>query len=172
MPVKSRRLVLVILLVLTAAAIGGSLAWWSFGNISASSRFGKVAIPLPDGSMAYAIRESWGLHTDQVALSKNPDGCVPADPQHDYIDSDAHAVIYSEANGRFNLYETAPPYRLHKPLQPWREDIVNVSSAVDPSWGDLHSEPKKYGVVVLEVPLNEFCWSHLFRPTSSLRPKP
>jgi hypothetical protein len=172
MQAKSKRLVQIIVLVLIGVVIVGGVAFWSFGNISESSSFGKVSIPLPDGSTAYVIRESWGLHTDQIAVSQNPDGCVPADPQHDYIDSDAHSVIYSEANGRFILYENAPPYSIHRPLQPWKGDVVSVHSAVDPSWGDLHSEPKKYGAVVLEVPLNEFCWSHMFRPTTSLRPKP
>ena len=168
---RIKRLAQVVVLVLIALATVGWVALWTFGNISESSSFGKASIRLPDGSTAYVIRESWGLHTDQIAVSQNPDGCVPADPQHDYIDSGATSVIYSEANGRFILYETAPPYGIHRPLQAWKGDIVSVSSAVKPSWGDLHSEPEKYGVVVLDVPLNEFCWSHLFRPKTSLRPK-
>ena len=172
MQAKSKRLMKVIILVLITAAIVGSVAFWSFGNISESSSFGKASIRLPDGSTVYLIRESWGLHTDQIAVSQNPNGCVPADPEHDYIEADAHSVIYAEANGQFILYENAPPYGIHKPLQPWKADIVGVRSAVDPSWGDLHSDPKKYGVVVLDVPLNETCWSHLFRPVTSLRPKP
>ena len=171
MQAKSKRLVQVIVLVFVAVVITGSVGFWSFGNISESSSFGRVSIRLPDGSKAYVIRESWGLHTDQIAVSQNPNGCVPANPQHDYIDSDAHSVIYSESNGRFILFENAPPYEIHKPLQPWKGDTVSVRSALNPSWGDLHSDPKKYGVVVLEVPLNEFCWSHLLRPTTSLRPK-
>jgi hypothetical protein len=166
MRVNSRRLVQAVVLI----AIAGLAGYWCLGNLSESSRFGTLAIRLPDGSAAYVVRESWGLHTDQIAVSQNPDGCVPADPQHDYIDSDAHTLIFSQADGHLTLYESAPPYGFHRPLQPWRGISVRVSTALDPSWGDLHSDPKKYGVVVLEVPLNEFCWSHLLRPVSSLRP--
>lgn len=154
------------------ATIAGFTGYWCLGNLSESSRFGKIAIRLPDGRTTYVVRESWGLHTDQIAVSQNPDGCVPANAQHDYIDSDAHSLVYSQANGHLILYESAPPYGFHRPVQPWKGDSVSVSTAVDPSWGDLHSEQNKYGVIALEVPLNEFCWSHLFRATSSLRPRP
>jgi hypothetical protein len=169
---KSKRLKQVTILFLVAVVFVGLVAFWSSGNISESSNFGKESIRLPDGSTVYVIRESWGLHTDQIAVSQNPDGCVPADPERDYIEADAHSVIYAEVNGHFDLYENASPYGFHKPLQPWKGDIVSVRSAVSPSWGDLHSDPNKYGVVVLDVPLNELCWLHLFRPKTSLRPKP
>jgi hypothetical protein len=172
MQAKSKRLVRVIVIALIAVVITISVAFWTFGNISESSRFGKVSIRLPDGSTAYVIRESWGLHTDQIAVSQNPDGCVPADPQYDYIDTDARSLIYSQANGHLTLYENAPPYGFHPPLEPWKGNAVSLVTAVDPSWGDLHSDPQKYGAVVLEVPLNEFCLLHLFRPTTTLRPKP
>src|ERR1700738_1998883 len=78
MQARNRRLMQIILLAVTVAMVLGSVVYWCFGNLSRSSRFGKLSIRLPDGSTAYVIRESWGLHTDQIAVSQNPDGCDPA----------------------------------------------------------------------------------------------
>jgi hypothetical protein len=162
-----RRTAQVLIIVLAL----GAVAVWMTKNLSESSRFGKRVIRLADGTQLYAIRESWGLHTDQISLRKTPNGCEPADPSQDYIDSDAESLIYSENHGHFVIFQNPKPFGISSPKHAWSGAPVELRSAASPSWRDLDSDPTKYGVTVLRVPLDEFCWSHLFSATSSLRPK-
>ena len=148
----------------------GAVAVWMGRNLSESSRFGKRVIRLADGTQLYAIRESWGLHTDQISVRQTSNGCDPANPSHDYIDSDAESLIYSEDHGHLVIFENPAPFGFSRPQQAWTGASVELRSAVNPSWRDLDSNHTKYGVTVLNVPLDEFCWSHLFSARSSLRP--
>ena len=150
--------------ILTVVAL---LAWRGFASASLSSRFGKMEIRLPDGSRLYAKRESWGLHTQRLSVSQNPDPCVPADPKTDYINDDADAIIYSVHGWTVHIYQMPPPFSFSAP-ESWRGNRPDFVNADD--WWSLYHQPKQVDAVALDVPLNAFCLSHFWSPVSSLRP--
>lgn len=157
------------MLVVGITFLVGLVVWMS-GNTSESSSFGMKVIQMEGGGKVYLVRESWGLHTDEISIRQSPNGCSPANPERDYIERDAESIIYSEDNGKLRIFKPEGPFGLRKPQRPWTAEVVQVITATTPSWLDLDRNPKKYGVIVAEVPLNEFCWLHLFSPVSSLRP--
>lgn len=77
MPPRTNRSVVFAIFLPCFAGVMILLGLW---NWSLSSKFGKIAIPLRNGTTVYAIRESWGLGSEKLSITRNPDGCVPSDP--------------------------------------------------------------------------------------------
>lgn len=157
-------------------AIAGVIVVALFVGISNwldSSRFGKVKVTAGNGTPIYLIHESWGLHSDQISITRNPDGCVPPDPVNDYIDTygDGHTVIYSATADGIVLYTDSGPTELHQPKVPW--EGVKVTVKRSSAWGEMLRNPSAHGVMVVKVPLNEVCWKNFFRRVgTSLRNAP
>jgi hypothetical protein len=156
---QTKRLLIavVILCVLLAAAA------WTLSNWFGSSNFGKAVIPLGDGSRVYVVHESWGLHEDELSVTRNPDGCVPPDPVTDFIDTygDGSRLIYSFNENGLVLYDDEGPAGMHAPSKPWPNSKITVKKTR--ALADMYVNPKQYGVTVLNVPLNEVCWRNFFR---------
>jgi hypothetical protein len=145
---------------------------YAMRNWLESSNFGKAVISLENGSKVYVIRESWGLHSDEISVTQNPDGCLPPNPARDYIDTygDGHSLIYSVSGNELTIYDEAGPTRIHEPDSPWTGVQVTVKALRDPSWTMMHQNPQQFGVIVVDVPLNEVCWKNFLRTAgTSLR---
>src|SRR6185312_6908478 len=80
-------------------------------NWLASSSFGKVSIKLADGSKVYVVRESWGRHTDEISIRRDPDGCRASDPTTDYIDVEQNGSVlaYRATRSGLFIYSDPPP---------------------------------------------------------------
>jgi hypothetical protein len=167
MPSKKNRV------ILATAAVGCALLyalWCGFSNWSESSNFGKREITLANGSKVYVIHEQWGLHENEISVTRNPDGCMPPNPATDYIDTygDGETIAYSVTARGLILYgDFNPAVSMHEPSTPWSE--TNVSVRKERYLSDLLRDPDS-GVKLLRVPLNEPCWRNLFRKVgTSLR---
>jgi hypothetical protein len=116
MRVKRKHVLLATGLVVLALAVGYAISNWL-----GSSRFGKVAIPIGNGATVYVVHESWGLHSDEISVTLNPDGCVPPNPATDYIDTygDGHSLVYSPAPNGLVLYTESGSLTIQEPAVPW-----------------------------------------------------
>jgi hypothetical protein len=105
--------------------------WYGLNNWLGSSNFGKLAISAGGGSTVYVVRESWGLHSDEISLTRNPDGCVPPNPATDYIDTygDGQSLVYSSAGDGLILYADSGPVSIHEPTRGWAGVKVSVQNA-------------------------------------------
>jgi hypothetical protein len=159
-----------LLSLLGLACVGAALlaALW---NWSMSSKFGRVAIPLASGSTVYAVRESWGLGSEQLSITRNPDGCVPADPANDYVFRNPadDSVLYKVVGDGLIIYDYPFNRIVEEPTHPWTEIKVIVSRTKDPFYDDVHADPAKYEATRTAIPLNETCWRNIFRRSNSLR---
>jgi hypothetical protein len=160
-------------IILAAAAVGCALLyalWCGFSNWSESSNFGKEEITLANGSKVYVIHEQWGLHSDEISVTRNPDGCTPPNPATDYIDTygDGETIAYSVTPRGLILYDDFDPtVSMHEPSPPWSD--ISVSVKKERYLDDMLRDPNS-GVKVLKVPLNQVCWKNFFRKAgTSLR---
>jgi len=167
MQVAHRRMLLSGLLFLVIVASTAVALW----NWSLSSKFGRVAIPLSNGTIVYAVRESWGLGSEKLSITRNPDGCIPADPENDYIFRNPAdtSVLYRVADDGLVIYDYPFNRLLTEPAHPWPNVKVAVSRSKDPFYDDVHADPAKYGAKLTTIPLNESCWMNIFRRSNSLR---
>ena len=140
-------------------------------SIHLSSSFGKQTIKLRDGSKVYAVLESWGLNSDRVSLTRDPDTCKTANPETDYIDIEQNgdALIYQVTDKGLVIFADQQS-QFHEPLRPWSQERPSVVIARDPSWGDMYHDPARYHVSRINIPLNQVCLINFFRKASSLRP--
>lgn len=141
------------------------IALKGFSNYLGASNFGKATVTLSDGSKVYVIHEQWGLHEDRIFITQNSDGCLPANPQTDYIDEygDGRKIVYAVTNDGLDLYEDLhqpPAVTVHVPTNQWDHKIINVKRG---PLSAMAQTPKEYGVIVLNVPLNERCLKNFFR---------
>jgi hypothetical protein len=168
MPVRINRPLLLCVLVLCCVGIATLAALW---NWSLSSKFGRVAISLPNGSTIYAVRESWGLSSEQLSITRNPDGCVPADPANDYVLKNPAdtSVLYRVAADGLTIYDLPFNRVVDEPTHPWPNIKVTMSRTKDPLYDDVRADPEKYGATLTKIPLNEPCWRNIFRRSNSLR---
>lgn len=168
MPVRISKRVLTSILTLLGISI---IAVAALANWSLSSKFGKVEIPLRDGSKIYAIRESWGLSSEQLSLTRNPDGCIPADAANDYVyrNPSDNSLLYSVTPDGIVLYDYPFSPILSEPTNTWTNIKVTVSRSKTPFYDDVHADPQKYGATLAKIPLNETCWRNIFRRANSLR---
>jgi hypothetical protein len=168
MPVRINKPIIVTVLVLCGVAVGALAALW---NWSLSSKFGRIAISLRDGSTIYAVRESWGLSSEQLSITRNPDGCVPADPANDYVFRNPAdtSVLYAVTSDGLTIYDYPFNRIVEEPTDPWQNIKVTVSRSKDPFYDDVRANPSKYGSVLTKIPLNEACWRNIFRRSNSLR---
>lgn len=119
------------------------------------------------------IHESWGLHSDELSVTQNPDGCVPPDPSTDYIDTygDGTNLVYSAAEDGLVVYDPGDVVGMHEPTKRWSGIRISVKKTL--AWSQMLRNPHEYGVTVLRVPLNEICWKNFFRKAgTSLRNGP
>ncbi len=141
-------------------------------NYASSSNFGQMTIRLPNGSQVFVVHEQWGLHSDQLYVTQDSDGCRPPDPRTDFIDryGDGKTLIYSTAADSLILYEEErqpATIRIQEPTTKWSRAHVAVRKA---PWSAMRENPDKYHVKVMKVPGNEFCWINFFRDVgTSLR---
>jgi hypothetical protein len=141
-------------------------------NYLSSPNFGIASITLRDGSKIFVKHEQWGLHEDELSVTRNSDGCVPPSRESDFIDTygDGNTLIYSEAKEGLVLYEQkqqASEVTMHVPDRPW----VNIKVEVKQGPLDaMEKNPDLYGAHVLSVPINQHCWINIFRKVeTSLR---
>jgi hypothetical protein len=163
---RTRVILLVVILTCTLLVT----AWYALSNWLDSSNFGKVAINLNNGTRAYVIHESWGLQSNELSITLNSDGCLPPNPATDYIDTygDGESLIYSVSGDQLILYDDEGPVSMHEPTTPWSG--VKVSVQKTRAWSDMFRNPQEFGVFIVKVPLNEFCWKNFFRKAgTSLR---
>jgi hypothetical protein len=167
MPVRRNKFVLVSVFMVGCAILAAVGAWW---NWSLSSRFGRVAIPVGDGLTVYAVRESWGLSSEQLSLTRNPDGCTPADSANDYIfrNPSDNSVLYKATDHGLTLYDYPFNRIMSEPDHSWPFKVT-VSRSKDPFYDEVRSDPAKYGATLTKIPLNETCWKNIFRRSNSLR---
>jgi hypothetical protein len=153
--------------VIGCAALAVAGAFW---NWSLSSKFGRVTISLGDGLTVFAVRESWGLSSEQLSITRNPDGCVPADPANDYIFRNPAdtSVLYKATDRGLILYDYPFNRIMVEPNHPWPFK-VEVSRSKDPFYDEVRANPGKYGATLTKIPLNETCWRNIFRRSNSLR---
>jgi hypothetical protein len=149
----------------------GAVVVLGLWNWSLSSKFGRVAIPLRSGVTVYAVRESWGLGSEQLSITRNPDGCVPADPTKDYIfrnPADA-SLLYAVTGDGLTIFDYPFNRIVEEPSKPWNDVKVTLSRSKEPFYDDVHANPSQYGAVRTQIPLNETCWSNIFRRSNSFR---
>jgi hypothetical protein len=158
---------LIVALSLCILFVGSLVA---FAKWSVSGQFGKVVIPLRSGSNVYVIREARGLSSEQLSITSNPDGCIPADPANDFIESNPGKteVLYSVTAYGLTIYDDAFNHYIKEPTNEWKNIKVILSRSKDPSYDDVHSNPEKYGATLVEIPLNETCWQNFFRRSTIL----
>jgi hypothetical protein len=160
--------VIVIAALLVCVLLAGGV--WALFNWWESSSFGRVILSMGDGSKVYVVRESWGLHTDQISVTQNSDCCRPPNPASDYIDTygDGHKLTYSVSGNELTIYDEAGRVGIHEPSRSWSH--VKVVLKKTRALGDMLANPRNYGVTILEVPLNEVCWINFIRKAgTSLR---
>jgi hypothetical protein len=168
MPVRINKPLLFSVLVLCGVAVVTLAALW---NWSLSSKFGKIAIPLQDGSTIHAVRESWGLSSEQLSLTRNPDGCIPADSSNDYVyrnPADAMVLYAVTANG-LTIFDYPFNHVVEEPTRPWPNIKVTMSRSKYPFYDEVHAAPQQFGAALTKIPLNETCWRNIFRRSNSLR---
>lgn len=162
MPANNRTLALAVLIAICA---GLFFAARGLANWLHSSRFGKREITLATGSKLFVIREEWGWHSSgsEISLTRNPDGCIPPNPDTDYIDTygDGQSLVYSSTADGLILFEDLGQVSMHEPRYGWAGPKVSVQKTS--ALGNMLRDPKAYGVTVVKVPLNEVCWKHFFR---------
>jgi hypothetical protein len=168
MLVRIDKPITVTVLMLCGVAVVVLAVLW---NWSLSSKFGRIAIPLRDGSTIYAVRESWGLSSEQLSITRNPDGCVPANPAKDYIFRNPAdtSVVYAVTADGLTIYDYPFNRIVEEPTDPWQNIKVTVSRSKDPFYDDVRANPSKYGGALTKIPLNETCWRNIFRRSNSLR---
>jgi hypothetical protein len=157
----SKRTLIVVLSVCIVAT--GTLA--AFGKSLVSRHFGKVSIRLRTGSSVYVIREARGLSSEQLSVTRNPDGCTSADPANDYIyeNPDRTELVYSITAEGLTIYDDPFNAYIKEPANPWADIKVTMSRSKNPYYRDVRANPEKYGATLAEIPLNETCWRNLFR---------
>ena len=150
--------VMIILIGLTCAVI-------CFNNWSLSSSYSRDVIRLADGSKVYVILEEWALHDKLLFITQNSCGCMPANPDTDYIFksigrywldykvTDKGLVIFDRGDWR------APniPWTKNKPIFEFLKS-------------DMIEHPEAYGITALRRHSGQWCFLNLFRASSSLRP--
>jgi hypothetical protein len=163
MPVhKSVRKWTLIVLVSVCFVVLGTLSVLAKWLVSGD--FGKVSIRLRNGSYVYAMREARGLSSEQISVTRNPDGCTSADPTTDYISENPGRpeLLYSITAEGLILYD-GPFYTcIKEPANPWLDVKVIMSRSRNPSYDDVRANPDKYGATLVGIPLNQTCWRNLF----------
>lgn len=159
MQAKSSKIITLVTAVCALLATGA----WAISNKLGASDFGEETIMLPNGVKVYVVRESWGLHADEISLTMNPDGCLPPKPATDYIDTygDGQSLVYSVDEDGLVLYDDEGPGSIHEPSQPWADVKVTIKKTL--AWSDMRRRPQQFGVTVVSVPLNEACWKNFVR---------
>jgi len=135
------------------------------GKWISSGEFGRVEIRLQNGSKVYAVRQARGLSSETLAFTRNPDGCVPADPAFDYVIGNPSytSVLYSVTNDGLTIFDYPIGHMVREPDNPWTDIKVNLSRSRNPLYQEVHTEPTKYGAILTQIPLNQTCWRNLFR---------
>jgi len=159
-------------LVITAAMIGAVVVvgLWALSNKLGASKFGRSTVVLENGAQVYVVRESWGLHSEELSITQNPDGCLPPNPTTDYIDKfgDGHSLVYSIEGNQLILFSDEGPLSIEPPQRQWLD--VHVTIKKTRTWSEMLQNPGPYNVSVVTVPLNEACWKNFFRKAgTSLR---
>lgn len=167
MPVRRNKSVLVSVFVVGCAVLAAAGAFW---NWSLSSKFGRAAIPVGNGVTVYAVRESWGLGSEQLSITRNPDGCIPADSAIDYVfrNPGDDSVLYKATDDGLTLYDYPFNRIMSEPDHPWPFKVT-VSRSKDPFYDEVRSAPAKFGATLTKIPLNETCWKNIFRRSNSFR---
>ncbi len=161
---KIRNTIIVVFGILIGLYCLKSLASKAFDNWDHSSSYGQETVKLANGTKIHIIRESWGLHFNQIHLSQRRNcECEPANPGTDYVlDFNSGELIYKVTSQGLNIY-VPEPSDIHKPLKEW----ANVVSTGE--YNEMAMHPSRYGAIKTRVPHDQWCLINWFRKSSSAR---
>ena len=139
-------------------------------NWFGSSSYGKEKILLADGTKVYVVRELWG-HRERLHITQDVDGCKPGDERKDYLGpiNTWSFLLYKVQPQGWSIYSDIVPREILSPFQAWSEARPVLVAAKNPGIEDLYRDRYRYGISVMDVPLNEACLINIFRLENSLR---
>lgn len=164
---RRKRFIWIALAIVLSAVVASPIG---LRNWFQSSNYGRSVIRLADGTKVYAVRQQWG-HRRQLYWTLDSDGCRPADPDTDYIETNEEVtvLVYRVTKDGLVLFSDLKPFELRQPAHPWSHPRTTVEVAKDPEWHDLVAHPEQFNVSIADIPNEEFCWINLFRKENSLR---
>jgi hypothetical protein len=161
---KNRKIIWGVSLICLLAI--GAMAELMFTNWSLSSSYGRETIILPDGNKIHVILETWGSNRERLSITKNSCGCRPANPDTDYID-EFPILVYKVTDKGLIIYTEPGNNRIHEPKIEWAN---NRPTIIETRETEMFYKPQKFGVTILRIHENQWCFINLFRRSSSLRP--
>jgi len=164
--IKIKKRVFIILIILVGLSCMIIAVDGCFKNWSLSSSYSKDVITLQDSSKVYVMLEEWGLHYKRISITQNPCGCKPANPDTDYIFDDLYqyGVDYKVTDNGLVIIGYDDWW--NKPKIPWTKNKPTFEGV--PSY--MIDHPEAYGITKLRKHSEQWCFSNLFKASSSLRP--